>query len=98
MGCSISCKVFEGFSTFLQWATMQHSKLTTIHLYLDDIIFAGRDAESCQYIIIAFQSVCKELGIPIAEDKSQGPRTVMKFWGFEIDTLKRWLGFLAQDI
>lgn len=46
IGCSISCKVFEEFSTFLQWAAKQRSKATTIDHYLDDIIFAERDVHS----------------------------------------------------
>lgn len=88
MGCSISCKVFEEFSTFLQWATKHRSKATTIDHYLDDFIFAGRDAHSCQELMSVFQGVCDEIGVPIAEDKSEGPTTVMTFLGFEIDTVR----------
>lgn len=66
----ISCKVFKEFLTFLQWATVQISKLTTIYHYHEDFIFAGKDAEPCQDIMIALQNICKNLGVPLAEHKS----------------------------
>lgn len=61
---------FKEFLTFLQWATVQISKLTTIYHYPEDFIFAGRDAEPCQDIMIALQNICKNLGVPLAEHKS----------------------------
>lgn len=42
MGCSLSCSLFEKFSTFLQWSVEQRSDLNTLDHYLDDFIFAGR--------------------------------------------------------
>jgi hypothetical protein len=33
-----------------------------------------------------FSEVCEELGVPIAENKSLDPTTVLPFLGFTIDT------------
>lgn len=78
IGCAISFKVFKEFSTFLQWVSMQNSKLTTIHHYLEDFIFSGRDAESCRDIMIAFQTECKNLVFQL-QKISQGQTTIIPF-------------------
>jgi hypothetical protein len=35
MGCSLSCSLFEKFSSFLQWAVVRETGLNTIDHYLD---------------------------------------------------------------
>jgi hypothetical protein len=34
-----------------------------------------------------FQTICDDIGVPIAEEKSEGPFTCMTFWGLEKDTI-----------
>jgi hypothetical protein len=41
MGCSISCALFEFFSTFLHWVVENKAGLSTLDHYLDDFIFPG---------------------------------------------------------
>ena len=80
MGCSVSCSLFEKFSTFLQWVIQFRTGLDTIDHYLDDFIFIGTDSsEDCLNLMSSFQNLCYELNIPIAEDKTVGPVTVLKF-------------------
>lgn len=87
MGSSISCKIFEMFSTFLHWLVEQKSGLKTLDHYLDDFIFAGKERSNhCKELMNCFSDTCMELGIPIAEDKSVGPVTVLTFLGLEINT------------
>ena len=87
MGCSISCSLFEKFSTFLHWLVEVKSGLKTLDHYLDDFIFAGSDSTSdCSVLMNCFLYVSEELGIPIAENKTTGPTTVLSFLGFIIDT------------
>lgn len=87
MGCSISCSLFEKFSTFLHWLVEVKSGLKTLDHYLDDFIFAGSDSTSdCSVLMNCFLHVSEELGIPIAENKTTGPTTVLSFLGFIIDT------------
>lgn len=87
MGCSVSCKVFEEFATFLQWVVEQKTSLSTIDHYLDDFIFAGKDFDTCSKLMETFKKVAKELGVPLAEDKSVGPTNNLVFLGLEIDTV-----------
>ena len=87
MGAKSSCALFEKISTFLHWAVSWVSKKDTLDHYLDDFILAGQhDTDDCQKLIETFTLVCNELGVPIAEDKSVGPTTVIIFLGLEIDT------------
>lgn len=41
MGCSISCRYFEMFSTFLEWAVWCKTGSTSMTHYLDDFFFVG---------------------------------------------------------
>ena len=89
MGCSISCALFEKFSTFLHWLIEQRSGLKSLDHYLDDFIFAGAESSGeCSVLMDTFFSISQQLGIPIAENKTVGPTTVLNFLGFTIDTEK----------
>lgn len=88
MGCSISCSLFEKFATFLHWVVQKLSGLDTLDHYLDDFIFAGASSNNhCSVLMNTFLSVSKELGVPLAENKTTGPTTVINFLGFTIDTI-----------
>lgn len=70
MGCSLSCAIFEKFSTFLEWATVENSGLDTLSHYLDDFIFArSKGSGNCYNLMRSFQSICTECGIPLAVEK-----------------------------
>lgn len=83
MGCSLSCDIFEKFSTFLEWATVENSGLDTLSHYLDDFIFAGsKGSGNCYNLMSSFQSICTECGIPLAVEKTQGPVTCLIFFRY----------------
>ena len=42
MGCAISPKAFESFSTFIEWRVKRESGLCSISHYVDDFICVGR--------------------------------------------------------
>ncbi|XP_033733376.1 uncharacterized protein LOC117322521 isoform X1 [Pecten maximus] len=89
MGCSISCNIFEKFSTFIEWLVRDKTGVNTVSHYLDDFIFAGkRGSQDCQILMSTFDNSCRELGVPIAEEKTVGPTTVIIFLGLEIDTVE----------
>lgn len=50
--------------------------------------FAGNTSEIYKLLITSFRKISSEYGIPIAEDKTQGPKTVITFLGIVIDTDK----------
>ncbi|KAK6170386.1 hypothetical protein SNE40_018795 [Patella caerulea] len=88
MGCSISCSLFEKFSTFLHWVVEFKSGLDCLEHYLDDFIFIGGNISTCQKLISCFVDLCEEIGVPIAHEKTVGPVTTLTFLGLEIDTVK----------
>lgn len=87
MGCSISCSIFEKFSSFLEWNINQrHTAGCKIH-YIDDFLFGDRTFSECQHLLDAFLFECGKLGVPIAEEKTMGPSTCIQFLGLELDTV-----------
>ena len=90
MGCSISCSLWGKFATFLHWAVVERSGIKSIDHYLDDFLFAGPEgAQDCEILMQEFAKMCKEFGVPIAEEKTCGPTTSLKFLGLIIDTVDR---------
>jgi hypothetical protein len=53
-------------------------------------------SEDCLNLMSNFQNLCYELNIPIAEDKTVGPVTVLTFLGFVIDT-EKMIAVISED-
>lgn len=88
MGCSISCALWEKFAHFIQWVVEEKTGIHTLNHYLDDFIFAGSTFEICDLLMSSFKNTCDEFCIPLAEEKTEGPKTVLTFLGIVIDTDK----------
>lgn len=88
MGCSISCALWEKFAHFVQWVVEEKTGIHTLNHYLDDFIFAGSTFEICDLLMSSFKNTCDEFCIPLAEEKTEGPKTVLTFLGIVIDTDK----------
>ena len=76
-GSSISCSHFQRFSNALKHIMIHRGKdLTKDELdfttnYLDDFLFLARTTTRCNKLIRRFLSLCKELDVPVAEDKTE---------------------------
>ena len=82
MGCSISCAASECFNSFLEWALRQRAGLTHVIHYVDDFLFSGKPgSEQCVFLMRTFQTLTRELGIPLADEKTEGPSMVITFFG-----------------
>lgn len=56
--------------------------------YLDDFLLAGRpNSTECQLALEQLSDLSQQLGVPVAQDKTVGPSTVLTFLGIEIDTV-----------
>jgi len=100
MGASISCALFEQFSTFIQWAVEYESdsKPSILH-YLDDFLFGGKsETTQCQETMHKFEQVCTSLWVPIANEKTKGPSTVITFLGVEFDTINMELRLPSEKL
>jgi hypothetical protein len=88
MGCSVSCATFERFSTFLHWVIENKSGSKNIDNYLDDFLFGGeKGTNKCKNLMLQFEKMCSEIGIPIANEKTEGPSTIIEYLGITIDTV-----------
>ncbi|KAM9323990.1 LOW QUALITY PROTEIN: uncharacterized protein PAF06_020242 [Gastrophryne carolinensis] len=90
MGCSISCAYFEAFSSFLEWVVRERAGMGSVTHYLDDFLCVGpAGTRVCDLLLATMLNVFGAFGVPVAHDKTEGPATVIKFLGIEIDTVKR---------
>ena len=87
MGCSISCQVFESFSTSLQWILT--SKLSVPHMshILDDFIFFGPPKTNiASRSLLTFELLAQSLALPIKQEKTVSPATRVILHGILVDT------------
>jgi hypothetical protein len=85
-GASISCAIFEKFATFIQFCVSKKANSNNIDHFLDDFFFAAKNRNQCQILLDAFDSICYDMGIPVNDEKTEGPTTKMEYLGLEIDT------------
>ena len=88
-GCASSCAIFETFSTALQAIVEKHTPGATVVHMIDDFLFIGTDKASCTQHLDIFQSICQDIGIPLAPDKTTTPDTSTIFLGILLDSKKR---------
>jgi len=81
MGCSSSCKIFETFSSAIEWIAINKLSIPHIVHILDDFMIVDNSEQGCRKKLERFLAVCKDMGVPMAKDK-----TFMAFVGYELDT------------
>ena len=87
MGCSSSCAIFEAFSTALEWIAIHRLGASSVLHILDDFLFIACDEAKCQADLHNFLAMCDFLGVPIAEEKTEGPYTSLQFAGITLDSI-----------
>lgn len=86
MGLSSACRIFEEFSTALEWIARNKLLIELVH-YLDDFFIANQSEKECEKDLKNFSSMCEEIGVPLAPDKTCLPCQTMQYLGFEIDSV-----------
>ena len=90
-------KIFTTLADVLEFLLSRVGSITHIQHYLDDFFLVGKpNSNECQSALLACFRLCRELGIPLAEDKTAGPSTVLTFFGIELDSSSMELR-LPQD-
>ena len=77
-------KLFTAVADGLLWIMGRHGIRDALH-YLDDFLLLG-PGDQCTVALQISLSLCKVLGVPIADHKVEGPSTVLPFLGILIDT------------
>lgn len=87
-GLSSSCKIFERFSTALQWIAQNKLGIPCISHVLDDFIIVDISPTQCVYKLKSFLNMCSDIGVPISLEKTCGPNQVITYLGYELDSTK----------
>lgn len=88
MGCASSCKIFELFSTALEWIAKEKLGVSHIIHILDDFLIIAPSLQLCQEALRKFLSLCEDIGVPMADEKTEGPTRILTFAGIELDCVK----------
>ena len=84
-GASISCSHYQRFSNALLHIIRLRTGQDTITNYLDDFLFIAYLKYICNGMIEVFINLCKELNIPLAEDKTVWASPWVIFLGILLD-------------
>ncbi|XP_050973413.1 uncharacterized protein LOC127169819 [Labeo rohita] len=91
-GCRSSPKIFDTLSEAICWILFNNYTIPyLIHLQDDFLIVSPPDSVPAAYLL-TIQKLFSELGIPLAQDKTEGPSTSIEFLGINLDSQK----FLAS--
>ena len=96
MGCSMSCAIFEAFSTAIQWIAQNKLNIPRIVHVLDDFLIISDSEQEGKDQLRRFIAFCEACGIPIVSDKTEGPATTLTFLGIDLD-VKQALAILPKD-
>lgn len=87
MGCSISCAFFETFSSFLELVVQHVVGVNSVIHYLNDFLCVySPSSKLCGILLATVQDLAERFGTPLVADKTEGPTSVIKFLGIEIDS------------
>ena len=86
MGMSSSCRIFDEFSSALEWIGKCKLNIDLVH-YLDDFFLANKSKNQCYTDLQSFSAMCSDIGVPLAPDKTVLPCQVVEYLGFEIDSV-----------
>ncbi len=79
-------KTFNAVADALEWC-YRHEGVTIVDHYLDDFITLGTpDMTTCASNLRIIKKVSEKLGVPLAEEKCEGPDTSLTFLGIRNDT------------
>ena len=87
MGLSVSCNIFEAFSTAIQWISEHHLNISHMLHILDDFLIIAPSRTQCMHDLDIFTQWCDYVGVPLAPEKTAGPDTTLVFAGIELDSV-----------
>jgi hypothetical protein len=86
-GLSSACRHWERVATAIHWIAEHKLGIKLMIHYIDDYLVISIGAELAEAQLSAVLKLFKMLGVPLAEDKKEGPTNKLTFLGIQIDTL-----------
>ena len=78
--------IFNCLAEAIEWAARQEG-VTHTHHYLDHFFLASTPgSEECTDHLHTLTSLCNHLGVPLAEEKREGPTTCLEYLGILLDS------------
>ena len=78
--------IFSAIANALEWITRQRGVEHVYH-YIDDFVLVGPpDSPRCLHDYRTLVATCEQLGMVLAEEKSEGPAPCLTVLGIEIDS------------
>ena len=78
--------IFTALADALEWIVKQQGVKFLYHYPADHITLGKPNSTECQANLEKMLDCCSKLGIPIAQEKCEGPTTCLTFLGTEIGT------------
>jgi len=80
-------KIFDDFSSMLEWIATRRSGVSHLIHILDDFFTAGMaNTAECHDNIVSLIKLFVDIGVPLVADKTIGPTTQIQFMGILIDS------------
>ncbi|XP_017162018.1 uncharacterized protein LOC103469647 [Poecilia reticulata] len=86
-GCCSSPKIFDSLPEALCWILINTYKLPYVIHLLDDFLVVTPPSSPPRSGLNALTQAFSQLGIPLSEEKTVGPRTSLEFLGITLDSL-----------
>ena len=91
-------KLFTALADTLEWMVRQHGAQHIWH-YLDDFLTCGAaGSQECRLNLQLLVDICNYLGVPLAEEKVEGPADCLVFLGIAIDTVRGEMRLPSQKL
>ena len=84
-GAGSSCLIFERVAGALQWIITNKTGCSWISHFLDDFPLLHKTCSSLQIFVDQFYRIMKDIGMPIAIEKTLGPTQILKYLGLILD-------------
>ena len=98
-GASISCSHFQRFSNALRYILQYRTAKTWVAVnYLDDFLFVKGTKAECNRMVSSFLNICSEIGVPIAQEKTEWARVKIVFLGILLDGRRKVLSLPQEKI
>lgn len=96
-GSSKSCRIFSEFAASLAHIAKHTDKYgRRPNEYLDDVLNAGHDVDSCNSSLSNYLRICEEINFPISEEKTEWATRVIVFLGLLINTITMTLSIPVE--
>ena len=88
--------IFNQLADLLCWLIITACRIACVVHYLDDYFIVAPSFKRCSDNVSCILNLFSYLGVPVAEDKLEGPATCITFLGITVDSLSRSIR-LPQD-